>query len=95
MICCARVHRQLRLVLLLDEHGERRLVGRGARLDVLLELREPLPRFLEREDVFLRVDGADQIVGRGVELAAPHVVARGEERDGVLGGLHGAVGAAS
>ena len=53
---------------------------------------EPVTRFFERQDVLLRVDRADQIVGGRVELAAAHVVARGQQRHLILGGLNGAVG---
>ena len=75
-----------------SDDRQRGLVGRGARLDVELQLCEPVTRFFERQDVLLRVDRADQIVGGRVELAAAHVVARGQQRHLVLGGLNGAVG---
>ena len=60
--------------------------------DVDLQLCEPVTRFFERQDVLLRVDRADQIVCRRVELAAAHVVARGQERHLILGRLNRAVG---
>ena len=84
--------RELRLVALLDDNGERRLVGGGARLHIHFELRQPLAGFGQREDVLLRFDGADQIVGHRVELAATDVVARREQGDGIFRRLDGAVG---
>ena len=72
-------------------HRQRRLVRRRARLDVLLELLQPPLRFLEREHVLLRVDRADELIRRDVELRAPHVVPGRQQVDLILRRLHGAV----
>ena len=80
-----------RLVARFFLHRQRRLVRRRARLDVLLELLQPPLRFLEREHVLLRVDLADELIRRDVELRAPHVVPGRQQVDLILRRLHGAV----
>ena len=81
------LHRELRLVPLLPHDRQRRVVGRRARLHVFLQLRQPAPRLLEREHVLLRVERADELVARRVELGAPHVEPRGQQRHVVLRAL--------
>ena len=86
--CWARCIASCALLRFSCDHRERRLVGRGARLDVLEQLRQPPLRFLERQHVLLRVDRADELVGRRVELGAADVEPRGQQRDFVLRRLH-------
>ena len=86
------LHGEHRLLALLLRHRHRRLVVRGARLDVFVELRQPALRLFERQHVLLRGDGGDELVAHHVELGAAHVELRREQRDVVLRLLHGGVG---
>ena len=83
--------RELRFRALLLHHGQRCLVRRGARLDVLEQLRQPAARFFVREAVLLGVHGADELVARGVELGTADVKPRRQQRHVVLRALDGRV----
>ena len=72
--------------------SEGRLARRCPGLRVLLELLQPALRFFERQEVFLGVDGADELVARCVELGAAHVESRGEERHLILRRLGRGIG---
>ena len=86
------LHRELGLVLLLERHRERCLVGRLPRFHVFLQLSESPPRFFKRQLVFLGIHRPDELVRRRVQLAASHVKSRGQQRHFVLRGLDGGVG---
>ena len=58
-------------------------------LDVLLDLRVALLRFVEQQQVLLRLDRAVELVAARVELGAPDVVPGVQERHIVLRDLHG------
>ena len=62
MTCCARCIAIRALLRFSSTTCMRRRAGCGPRLDVFLELRQPALRLLEREDVLLRVDRADELV---------------------------------
>jgi hypothetical protein len=89
--CCARCIASSRLRALLLHDGQRRLAGRGAGLHVLFELLETAPGFLERQQVLPGGDGRDELVAERVELGAPHVEPRAEQRHLVLRLLHGGI----
>ncbi len=78
----------LRLVALLAQDRGRCDRRLALALDVHLELREALARFFEQQQVLRREHGADQLVVLRVELGAPHVEARLQQRDFVFGRLH-------
>ena len=86
------IHRELRLLALLDQHRHRRLTGRRVPLDVLFELRQPAARLFERQLVLTRLDRAQQLVARDIQLRLPHVEPRRQQIHFVTRDLHRRIG---
>jgi len=87
-VAFGHLHREPGLVALLTLTVGRRVDRIAMGLDVSFDLREALLRFLERQHVLLRLDGAHELVRLHVEFGAPHVVARVQQRDFIVALLH-------
>ena len=86
------IHSQARLVAFFLADGQRRFVGGAVSANILFKLREGALGLIQRKNILLRIDFAQQLVFADFQLGAAHGVLGFQQRGLVFGGLHGSVG---
>src|SRR5689334_1982829 len=86
------IHGQARLVAFFLADSQRRFVGGAVRANILFKLRKGALGLIQRKNILLRVDFAQQLVFADFQLGTAHGVLGFQQRGLVFGGLHGSVG---
>jgi len=86
------IHSQARFIAFLLADGQSRFIGGTVGANILFQLREGALGLVQSQNVFLRVNLADQLVLADFELRLAHRVLCFQQRRLILGRLHGGVG---